>query len=222
MATVAKSFGSAEIPIPPPDGQSLVLDRVSWETYESLLADFEDRPNPHFFYDDGKLEIMVLSLSHELPNRLLAQLVSILAEELEIDIVQTGSITLKRPDVKKGFEPDSCFYVRNPDAIRGKRAVTLPDDPAPDLIIEVDVTSSSLPRFPIFATIGIQEVWRFDGATLVFHQLDGETYREVPVSSVFPLLDSATTLHFLETGLTEKSTVWIKSIRNWIRERRDS
>lgn len=218
MTPVAKSSEIVEAPVVPAAGESFVLDHVSWETYESLLADYEDCSNPHFIYDDGKLEIMVLSLAHELPNRLLAQLVLILAEELDIDIVQTGSVTLKRADVKKGFEPDSCFYIKNADAIRGKRAVSLPDDPAPDLVIEVDVTSSSLPRFPIFAAIGVPEVWRYDGETLIFHQLDGVSYRAASASSVFNVLDSATAMRFLETGMTEKSTFWTKSIRKWVRE----
>jgi len=30
-------------------------------------------------------------------------------------------------------------------------------------VIDVDITRSSLNRFPIFAAMGVPEVWRFDG-----------------------------------------------------------
>jgi hypothetical protein len=41
--------------------QRLILQGVSWETYESLLADFVDSHAAHFTYNQGVLEIMVLS-----------------------------------------------------------------------------------------------------------------------------------------------------------------
>jgi Uma2 family endonuclease len=54
---------------------------------------------------------MVLSARHEEPNRTLALLIEILAEELSIDIRRLGSTTFKRADLGEGFEPDSYFYI---------------------------------------------------------------------------------------------------------------
>src|SRR6266542_964516 len=100
--------------------QRVILHGVSWETYERLLADFQDSHAAHFTYDQGVLEIMVLSFKHETFNRTLATLVETLAEELQIDFVNAGSTTFKREDLARGFEPDSCFYMQNEERVRGK------------------------------------------------------------------------------------------------------
>jgi hypothetical protein len=40
--------------------ERVTLHDVSWETYESLLADHHDRSAPRFTYDQGVLEISSL------------------------------------------------------------------------------------------------------------------------------------------------------------------
>ena len=45
-----------------------------------------------------------------------------------------------RPDLAKGIEPDSCFYIQNAEAGQG---VAAPTDLPPDLAIEVDIANSS-------------------------------------------------------------------------------
>jgi Uma2 family endonuclease len=111
---------------------------------------------------------MVISSRHEMPNRTLATLVEVLAEEWSIDIQRLGSMTFRRKDLLKAFEPDSCFYIQHADAVMGNADIKLPVNPPPDLVIEVDITRESLNRFPIFAAVGIPEVWRFDGARVIF------------------------------------------------------
>ena len=49
------------------------------------------------------------SAEHEWYNRLLSDLVKLLARELHIDVLDQGSTTLKREDAERGFEPDSCY-----------------------------------------------------------------------------------------------------------------
>ena len=133
-----------------------VLLKVSWETYERLLAEQVDAAGTRFTYDRGLLEIMVVSLGHEDPNRTLALLAEIVAEETGRDLVQSGSTTFKRKDLEKGFEPDSSFYLdARAEAMRGKKELDLLVDPPPDLVIEIDIASSSLPRLPIFAAVGV-------------------------------------------------------------------
>jgi hypothetical protein len=48
--------------------------------------------------------------------------------------------------------------------IQGRSELDLTVDPPPDLVIEIDMTSPSLPKFPIFAQSGVPEVWRADGS----------------------------------------------------------
>ncbi len=56
-----------------PAAEQRVTLQVSWETYERLLAEHPDAAGPRFTYDEGTLEIMVVSASHETPNRILAR-----------------------------------------------------------------------------------------------------------------------------------------------------
>lgn len=196
----------------------VVLPNASWETYERLLAEHTDSANIRFSYDNGMLEIKMLSLRHESPNRKLSRLIEVLAEEMEIDIKPAGSTTFQREDLKKGFEPDSCFYIQNAEAIRGKEKIDLTVDPAPDLVIEIDITSDSLNKFPIFASIGVPEVWRYDQNGVSFHKLEGEGYIEVDHSPTFPPLTSELATQFLEESAQMRSTVWLRRARDWARE----
>src|SRR5947209_11200471 len=159
--------------------QRVVLYDVSWATYEHLLADHLDCSSPHFTYDRGTLEIMSPSLDHEETNRSIATLIEVLAEEWEIDLRNLGSTTFKRKDLKCGFEPDSCFYIQNVESVRGKRKIDLVTDPPPDLVIEIDITSGSIHKLPIYAALGIPEVWRYTGKRLVILALAADDYVEV-------------------------------------------
>jgi len=81
---------------------------------------------------------------------------------LNLEIYPTGSTTFKRLNQARGAEPDSSFYIQNAARIRGKREIDLTQDPPPDLVVEIDITSSSLNRFQIYATLGVPELWRYD------------------------------------------------------------
>ena len=199
-------------------GQRIILHGISWETYEHLLNDIGESHAAHFAYDQGELEIMVPSERHEKPNRRLALLVEVLAEELNIDIEPLGSTTLKREDLKKGLEPDSCFYVQNEARIRGKEKLDFTVDPPPDLIIEIDETSSSLNKFPIYAKLGTLEVWRYKNHQVKFFILTEGQYVEIENSIAFPVLTSSRTSQFLAERLTLPSTAWLRHVRQWIRE----
>jgi len=160
---------------------------------------------------------MVVSSRHEEPNRTLALIVEILAEELDIDLRRLGSMTFKRKDLLKGFEPDSCFYIQHADDIIGRPEIKLPVDPPPDLVIEVDITRESLNRFPIFAAVGIPEIWRFDGARVIFYRLESNSYIETSHSLAFAALDSDIATDFLAQSQTLKSTAWLRKVREWAR-----
>jgi Uma2 family endonuclease len=195
----------------------VLLDSVSWDTYQRLIKEHGERGGTRFTYDGGVLEIMVLSLRHEQPNRVLAALVEAIAEELGVDIIRAGSITISRPDLLKGFESDSCFYIQNVDRVEGRQDLDFLVDPPPDLAIEVDITSSSLDRMPIFAAVGLPEVWRYDGAQVRFFALKDGAYEEVEHSVALPPLTGAVATRFLDESATLKSTLWLRRVREWVR-----
>ena len=97
-----------------------------------------------------------MSFRHERLNPLLHAIVEEVTTEWGISAVSSGSVTIKRPDLQKGFEPDSCFYIRHAEAVRHKVELDFRVDPAPDLVIEVDnITRDSMNMFPIFAAVGV-------------------------------------------------------------------
>src|SRR5438034_11138652 len=131
----------------------VIIRDIRWETYESLLKDLENRSAPRLAYDRGVLEIMSPHFGHEEVNRALASIVEIVLEEMGVDFRNAGSTTFKREDQERGFEPDSSFYIAHVDQVRGKRKLDMDLDPPPDLLIEVDLTSNSLNKFPLYAAL---------------------------------------------------------------------
>jgi Uma2 family endonuclease len=195
----------------------VILEGVTWETYERLITEHGERSGTRFTFDEGVLQIMVISSRHERPNRRLATLVEMLAEEFGLDIEPLGSMTFKRKDLQTGFEPDSCFYIQHADAIREREEVDLAIDPPPDLSIEVDITSGSLNRFPIFAAVGIPEVWRFDGNRVAIFRLESGRYIESTNSVAFQAITGEILTQFLDDSQNLKSTAWLKRVREWAR-----
>lgn len=197
----------------------VVLRNVSWETYERLLADLADSSAPRLTYDRGDLEIMSPTPEHERLNRTIHLIVEIVAAELDMRVQFLGSTTFRREDRDRGFEPDSCFYVANAERIRGKKRLDLSVDPAPDLVLEIDVTSSSVPKLPIYADFGVLEVWRYDGSSLRILRLHQGEYVQSEASLAFPIL----TVRVLEDFLA-KSQEWedhprlVKAIQDWVKK----
>jgi Uma2 family endonuclease len=200
----------------------VILEGVTWDTYERLITEHGERCGTRFTYDEGVLQIMMVSSRHEEPNRTLALLVEVLAEEMDIDLRRLGSMTFKRKDLQKGFEPDSCFYIQHADAVSGREEIDLKVDPPPDLTIEVDITRDSLNRFPIFAAVGIPEVWRFDGTKVMVYQLESKVYVETSNSLAFPALNAEIATRFMEQSQKLKSTAWLRKVRSWARGQRVS
>ncbi len=198
--------------------QCVILHGISWETYERLLAEHEESSSTHFTYDRGGLEIMVLSAKHEAAKHALALLVEILAEELNIDVYGLGSTTFRRADLERGFEPDACFYIQQEALVRGKDEIDLTADPPPDLVIEIDITSPSLNKFPVFAALGIPEVWRYDGSRVSVFRLEGGEYIEQTESVALPQVTSEVLTEFIEQDKHLKRTAWLRRVREWARQ----
>jgi len=193
--------------------QKVILHDVSWETYERLLIEHQESNTTRFNYDRGMLEIMILSLRHEMLKQTLTTLVEILAEGLELDNTGAGSTTFRREDLARGFEPDGCFYFAQAELIRQKSKLDLTTDPPPELVIEIDITSPSLDKFPIFAALGVAEVWRCDGAQVGLFRLAAGTYKAVSASAVLPGISAALINQLLATSQTMKRNEWLRLVR---------
>jgi Uma2 family endonuclease len=211
---------SLQPPSRPEPERRVTLYGVRWETYEHLLTDLANCSVPRVTFDQGVLEIMSPTAEHEEYKHMLTLLVEVAAEEFRVNLRGLGSTTFKRPDLQKGFEPDSCFYIQSAPRIRGKRQIELSQDPPPDLLVEIDVTSSSINRFALFAEVGVPEVWRHDGSRVHIFTLAGKEYVEVEKSVAFPLLTNEVITQFVEGGVELERLEWLRRVRDWVRQQR--
>ncbi len=203
-----------------PAEQRMLLRNVSWGTYERLITEGEERRKPRFFYDRGVLELMSPSGEHDVSSRLIALLVDMVAEESGIDVENAGSTTFKREDLERGFEPDESFYfsenaARIRELVRNKGDIVLDEgDPPPDLIVEVDITNPSLNKLPIYAALGVPEVWRHDGERLVILRLrSAEGYTEAGESGFLHAATGETLTRLISAGLTLERPAWRRMVR---------
>jgi Uma2 family endonuclease len=201
-----------------PAEQRIVLHNVAWETYERLLADHLDSSVPRFTYDRGVLEIVSPSTEHEETNRTLATLVEVVAEELAINVRNVGSMTFRRRDIKRGFEPDSCFYIQRFAQVRGRVEIDPDIDPPPDLLVEIDVSNQSLDRFPIYAQMGVPEVWRYRRQCVSIHALNAGVYLETEASVALPPITSEVLTRFVASSTRLDRLDWLRSLREWARQ----
>ena len=198
-----------------PPEQIVQISGISWQTYEALLAEIGDR-QIRLTYNRGNLEIMVPSPEHERFKTIMGRFVETLAEELEVRIEPLGSTTFKRPELS-GAEPDECFYIQNLSAVKGKKRIDLTQDPPPDLVVEIDITSRSENSLQVYADLGVPEVWIYNGSRLRINRLENGEYVEGEISLAFPSLPILEIVRFLEQAETMEYLELVKAFRNWVK-----
>ncbi|MHC5599734.1 MAG: Uma2 family endonuclease [Nostoc sp.] len=192
------------------------LSGISWQTYENLLTELSASRRLRLTYNRGTLEIMVPSPEHERYKEIVGRFVETLAEELEVRIDCLGSTTFKLPKLS-GAEPDKCFYIENINVIRGKKRIDLTQDRPPDLVVEIDITSSSKNRFEVYADMGVPEIWRYDGNDFSSNVLQNQKYISVERSLAFPNLPLTEISNFLEQVGEKDYLELVKEFRQWVK-----
>jgi Uma2 family endonuclease len=194
------------------------LQPVTWQTYQALLSDLGDHRSARLSYDHGTLEIKMPSKLHELVNRLLERIITTLTEELELNVVSLGSTRFDQESEDQGVEPDSCFYIQNADRVDPMDAQP-PQDFPPDLVVEVDITSSSRSRLPIYQAMGVPEIWCYKRDSLTILRWDAAGYQTCETSGVFPWLSAAMLSDWVAQGRrSSNQNVLIKAVRDRVRQ----
>lgn len=196
---------------------TLTLHGINWETYEELLAAVGEAPALRVSYDDGVMQIMSVSFEHEYFAEFLNHLAGRLSAVLRLKILFFGRAAMKKQKKLKGAEPDACFYVRSAAIIGNKFRLDLSVDPPPDIVVEIDLHHDSLSKLPIYAALGVPEVWRYDGQTLTIYQLQTEQYVTAPVSHALPVLTSQVLTAFLQRSQQEDQYETLLAFEEWLR-----
>ena len=168
--------------------ERILLSDIRWEFYLTFCEEIGERPI-RLSYSEGLLEIMITHSPHEFYKTMLAKLIEMVILERNLPVRSGGAMTFQRHDLEKGFEPDECWWIEHEAAVRGKREFDFQQDPPPDLAIEVEMSRSLVNRIGIFAAMGVEELWRYNGSRLRFCVLqDDGRYQEQETSLAFPFL----------------------------------
>lgn len=197
--------------------ERVLLRDVPWSLYTQL----NDNPaNYHLrmTYDRGVLEIMSPSALHELYANLIDRFIQEVTTESGQALISLGSTTWRWAPDEKGLESDNCYYIARAGLVMEGDEVDLQSDPPPDLAVEVDLSHSSLPKFPVYQSLRIPEIWRFDGKAVMFFQLAEDGYDETPESVHFPWLASNTLFQLLDDQPGRDLNAWGLRIRGWVHE----
>jgi Uma2 family endonuclease len=198
---------------------------VSWETYCALLRETGDDRKCRMAFSDGELEIMAPLGEHENIDLTIHEMIVALLRELKMPHLSLGHMTLTRAAVKKGIEPDLCYHIQSYPLMRGKRGRELdsPDNPVPDLMVEVDVHNTSLNKLELCERLGVPEHWRVKNGKLEIRILKNGRYERSETSAAFPDIRVQKIVELLEDTMLEsyeRATVFQEWIRSTVIPRR--
>jgi Uma2 family endonuclease len=199
-------------------GDELILRFRTWDDYEDLLARRIDKAGLRIRYSSTTQEIRIMSPlpEHGKNSDILADLVKVLLKYQEQDWEAFTPITLKR-DNQQGAEPDYCFYIENRDRIFGKKRLDLKIDPAPDLAIEVDLTSITKPED--YQAIAPGELWIYRRSSLLIYRFEAQGYQECQTSYHFPDFDVKKIIsQYVERAWLVGSSVAVREFEKFLKQ----
>ena len=181
-------------PVNPASPSAGVLFRdVTWADHEAQLRIVGERPI-RVTYDRGRMEVYTSSLGHEDDAYPTCWAGSSTPDRRTRHRRQgrKDRTTQKRRDLDQAPSPTSATGSAEPQRMAGKRQLDLAIDPPPDLAIEVDITHNSIDRLPMFAVLGIPEIWRQASGSIQFLHLQPDgPYQPRDPSLAFPTLSAA-------------------------------
>jgi Uma2 family endonuclease len=159
---------------------------ATWQEYQSLCDRRGDGSIPRLKYRHGEVLLMSPLPVHGRDANLVADIVKAILDDDGREYDAFTPVTMTLPE-ESGIEPDYCFYIDNWQAVSGKKRIDWQQDPPPDLVIEIDVTSYS--DVADYLPYRVPEVWLFKKQQLLIYQLQAEDYQLQTQSRYFPNFD---------------------------------
>ncbi len=201
-------------------GSAIQINGLSWDDYLTVLEQLGDQRSTRVAYDHGVLEIRMPGQRHESINRVLAAIVLTLADELGFEFNDLGSMTMNRPFLRRGIEPDSCFYIQNAQAGQGLEldgGEALP----PDLALEVDIANRSDGKLSLYEAMDVPEVWVYRQGELSIRWLVMGDYQVRETSRSFPFVTVAQLNQWVTLRETGTDLTVVRAVRQVCRDRQD-
>jgi Uma2 family endonuclease len=195
-----------------------VLYGVTWQDYLKLLDATADLYLRHT-YDEGTLEMMGPRKDHDWVAGMIARMIEAYVLAVDFPVQSVGSMTLRASKGGRGIQPDRAYYLANEPKVRCKDTYDPEHDPPPDLVIEVDVTSTSVPRMPVLAEVGVPEVWRNERGRARFYRLKSKAkYELVEHSLAFPFLKPADLMRFVRRRAEIGENAVVREFVEWAKK----
>jgi Uma2 family endonuclease len=196
---------------------SVLMEDVSWDYYSHTLQELGPSRGTRIIYDQGRMEIVTTSNMHERIKKVIARLLEMYAYQTKIDIVGDGTLTLRRESLRRGLEPDECYYVQTPAPAITEGEFDLSINPPPDLAIEVEVSQTVISKIPIYASLGISEVWKYAAGKITpLHLTPTGAYQPSSKSIAFPNLDMGRFSEFVAQALSEGNQKALDALCAWV------
>ena len=173
--------------LPAGDEQRLCLESVTWQQYDSLVSLFINQFSAlRMTYLEGSLELVITSPEHERLKKIIARLIEAFAEA-DIELNGYGSATLRQKVVARGLDPDECYSLGE-----------LGD--APDIAIEIVLTSGGIDKLDVYKGLGVREVWFLENQTFSpYGLIDPDSgYETLTASRLLPQLDLTVLAQFID------------------------
>ena len=190
---------------------SVVLNDVSWDFYLRTLE--EVSTGTRVTFDKGKMEIMSpVSYKHDRYKKLIARMLESWCERHDQPLSPAGSLTLKRDEIQRGLEPDEAYFIhaKAPDA--DTEMLDLSIFQGPDLVIEVDITTHSINKEPLYLELGAEEIWVWDDQSLRIRVNQAGRFVDSTTSRLLPAFPVAL---FIEHLRQSKSLDPSQAINAW-------
>ena len=176
-------ISSEKIDIPP---GSVFQIPGNWDDYEALSQQLDDRSIPRIKYRPGEIWLMSPLAEHGRNASLIADIIKAILDHLGKEYDSITPITMQLPQ-KRGIEPDYCFYIDHWQAVSGKKRINWEGSPAPDLVLEIDITSYT--NVDDYLAFKVPEVWLYRNDIVTIYSLQGERYIVTNCSRYFPDID---------------------------------
>ena len=158
----------------------------NWQDYQTMGQQLGDRPTPRIKYRPGEILLMVPLPEHGRNVNVIADAIKVLLDDGGQEYDAFTPITMELPQAS-GIEPDYCFYIEHWPAISGKKRIEWGNDPPPDLVVEIDVTSYT--DVNDYLPYRVPEVWIYKSNQLMIYGLQGNSYVRQSDSRYFAKMD---------------------------------
>jgi Uma2 family endonuclease len=186
--------------------QRLELPGMDWDRYVAISNLLPDATGLRLVFLDGGLTLLTTSRHHD--------------RVAEV----AGRATFRVKDLNVGVEGDATFYFdSNAIAMTGSANIDLSQQPAPDLVVEVEVANPAEKAIQAWDRLKVPEVWQFNVPQQLlrfWHHRSGGGYELALESLNLPGVTPTEIVEQIRLAEALPYTTWIKSVRRWASDRR--